>query len=394
MSPKTQNSGTTSGYDVSVIPLILLIVLIGYGSLYPFAWDFASARPFALSLHGGYPDLIENVLLFLPLGLLLGWRWRALARSRATAAFWLGLALCYAVVLQIAQMYLPRTPALVDVLANLVGYLLGWIIGFVAYIVLERRLARLRDNAVTPDLFALLLLLFWIVAELFPLLPTFDVSSLKENVRLLLGIPFWQPRRTMLHLGMTVIGLGSLTVLARSLRLDTLRVPIGLALAAFVMLGKLIFVGQAPGFSVFLGILAGSVVWLALSRLKDARFMFVVMGVALATYLTYALWPLQLLSSPKPFGWLPFTSALNNSIESVIRSTVFEALCFGALLWAAVRTGALLAGSTTVIVLLALGVEWLQAYIPGRTPETTAAAVAVCVAMLLRAMPPKVTRAG
>ncbi|MDP1606049.1 MAG: hypothetical protein Q8L93_05335 [Rhodocyclaceae bacterium] len=195
-----------SGYR---IPVLLLLSLIAYGSLYPFTWNFTTQQAFNYSLAGraGLSDLVENIVLFLPLCWILGWRHQALQCRRVEAAGWLAA-----------------------------------------------------------------------------------------------------------------------------------------IAAAAVLAGKFLFVGQSPGLSVVFGIGVGAV------------------------------------------AWLPFASSLENSIESVIRTTAFECLCFGAILWAATRSGALLGGTTAMVAALAFGCEWEQRYLPGRTPEITALLLAVAMGWLVAAL--------
>ena len=70
----------------------LVLLLIVYGSLFPFRWNFAAPQAFVWGGPVGLTDLVENVLLFLPLGALLGWDGAARARPWRHALVWLVLA--------------------------------------------------------------------------------------------------------------------------------------------------------------------------------------------------------------------------------------------------------------------------------------------------------------
>jgi len=369
------------------IPVLLLLSLITYGSLYPFAWNFTAPQAFDYALTGrpGLSDLVENIILFLPLGWILAWRHQALQCRRVAAVGWLMLALVFAFVLQWLQMYLPRTPALADVLFNLVGYLAGWAAGLATRHALTRltsRQHRLRDT----DRFALLMVVLWLIAELFPLIPTTDLSTVIANLKSLWQLPAWQPRRLALHAGMTVIGLEALAHLLRSMgTAHPVRWLTALAATA-VLAGKFLVVGQSPGLAVVFGIGIGTATWLLIDHAREAQRLALVMAAATALYLLHALWPWQWRDTSTAFSWLPFASSLNNSIESVIRTTAFECLCFGAILWAATRSGALLGGTTALVAVLAFGCEWAQRYLPGRTPEITALLLAVGMGWLVAAL--------
>ncbi|ART54890.1 hypothetical protein CBP35_07375 [Acidovorax carolinensis] len=55
------------------VALALVLLLIAYGSLFPFQWNFTAPQPFIWSGRIGLVDLVENIVLFMPLGGLLGW---------------------------------------------------------------------------------------------------------------------------------------------------------------------------------------------------------------------------------------------------------------------------------------------------------------------------------
>ena len=100
----------SSGFSTAVA---LVLGLIVYGSLYPFQWNLTTPQDFIWSGPIGLMDLIENVILFVPLGGLLGWAARERKRRWVFFAAWFVLSLVVAGALQWLQKYLPRTPALV-----------------------------------------------------------------------------------------------------------------------------------------------------------------------------------------------------------------------------------------------------------------------------------------
>ena len=55
------------------VALALVVLLVAYGSLFPFQWNFNAPQAFIWSGRIGLVDLIENIALFVPLGGLLGW---------------------------------------------------------------------------------------------------------------------------------------------------------------------------------------------------------------------------------------------------------------------------------------------------------------------------------
>jgi len=67
-------------YRIAIGAVLLLIV---YGSLYPLTWDFAHPQDFVVGGRVGLSDLVENVILFMPLGWLLAWHFQGDPRRRS-----------------------------------------------------------------------------------------------------------------------------------------------------------------------------------------------------------------------------------------------------------------------------------------------------------------------
>ena len=371
-----KRQAATAGGRNHGIAVGLLLVLIVYGSLYPLTWNFAAPQDFIFRGPLGLVDVLENVILFLPLGALLAWRdhggggqWRGFVR-------WFVIALVVASVLQWLQKYLPRTPALSDIAFNMLGFVAGWLGGMLSQRSLEQ-LSQRHLKLADADRFALVMVVLWLGAELFPFIPTFDVSSVVDNVKSLWQQDFWQPRRMLLHLGMTVIGLEALAQLLRSIATERLARPlVGIAILG-MLAGKFFIVNQAPGMPVILGIVTGAVLWRSLDQIAAASRLWTVLALATGSYLLYALWPWEWNDFPSAMGWLPFGSSLAGSVEAVVTSVAFESLCFGAIIWAATRNGASLLGITLCTAILAFVCEWVQRYLPGRTSEITSVFLAL-----------------
>lgn len=379
----------SSRHNGSAVALVLFLII--YGSLYPFVWNFEQPQDFIWIAPFGLIDAVENIVLFIPLGAILAWRYHAQEQHGIHFLIWLIIALVVAAGLQWLQIYLPRTPALMDIVFNMIGHILGWGGGL-------RLKARVQDllqqhqQVAQLDRFALLLLVFWLITELFPLIPTFDVSTVWHNVKSLWEQDIWQPRRMGLHIGTTILGLGALAQVLRSLGLDNWTWPLALPTTLIILLGKFIVIGQAPGGAVVLGIVLGLVIWAVMDCASENGRWTALMSIATATYLLDAIWPWQWRAVPMDMVWLPFASSLSSSITGVVSARAFEFLCFGALLWSAVRNGGLLTGLTIFAALVVFLCEWLQCYLPTRTPEMTSPFLVIIVAWLLAALSPKPPR--
>ena len=363
---------------------VLVLLLIVYGSLFPFQWNFAAPQAFIWSGRIGLVDLVENIVLFMPLGGLLGWAGQGRPRKWAFFAAWLVATLVLASALQWLQKFLPRTPALSDVIFNMAGYALGWGAGFVARWRVGHLLNRHQGWA-DADRFTLVLIALWWVAELYPLIPTLDVSSVAQNVKSLWQQDLWQPRRMLLHVGMAVIGLSAIAHLARTAHLAHRAHTLTLLATLAVLAGKFVVVGQSPGMAVVLGIGGGWLLWRWLDAWAPGARWAATAWVALATYLLDAIWPWAWRTPPADMEWMPFASTLSTWVQSAITARAFECLCFGAIFWSTVRNGALLGGMTICTAVLAFACEWTQRYLPTRTAEITSVLLAIGMGSLLSA---------
>ena len=264
------------------------------------------------------------------------------------------------------------------------GFVLGWGAGRVARWRVGHLLSR-HQGWEDADRFTLALIALWWVAELYPLIPTLDVSSVAHNVKSLWQQAWWEPRRMLLHAGMTVMGLAAVAHLARSAHLAQRARPLALLATGAVLAGKIVVVGQSPGMAVVLGIAGGWALWRGMDQWMPRRCWTVTAWVALATYLLDALWPWAWRYPPADMAWVPFASSLSTSVEGAVAARAFEGLCFGAILWGTVRNGALLRGMSISTAMLALACEWMQRYLPTRTAEITAVFMALGMGWLLSA---------
>jgi VanZ family protein len=104
-------------------PVTAVLVLVAAFTLCPLPpWDGARLHFFSIVPQAGvsaWVDFGENVMLYLPIGIVLQARWRRAFRTCGTGAV-------LSLVLELIQFVVPgRDPSLSDVLANTVGALLG-----------------------------------------------------------------------------------------------------------------------------------------------------------------------------------------------------------------------------------------------------------------------------
>lgn len=349
---------------------LLCLLLITHGSAYP--WHFAwPARGVAAAWHdllantalwSGLGDVVGNVALFVPLGVLA---WldlsRAVPRARSRLAVVAGLGILFALLLQWVQFFVPeRVPQLSDVVWNALGLFIG-----VALVSLIGGAAARAMPAREGRGAAMALVACWLVAEWWPLVPTIDWQHVKDALKPLLRDLRWNG---------TSFAEATLMVLAvaRLLRGQRAAAPCLVLLAGAALAGKLFITGQSlsPGRSA--GVAFGLLLALPLSRLDgslSARWLVV---AVLAWIGVDGLRPFELADAPNPFHWLPFTGVLEGSLGANSLALLQLVFWVGVAMLMARDIGARLGPVAVALSLWLLLIEIVQVMLPGRSADTTA----------------------
>jgi len=363
---------------------ILLIVsaLIAYGSLYPFDFTVpgSAADAWGTLLHDwsmttSRGDALGNLALFLPLGFIGVF---AFPGRSPVAVMRLGLfSLFLAAVLQVAQIYFPpRTPAIADVMWNMMGACLGIAAGLVL-----RDSVRLRwqswDRAYAVPL---TLIVLWIAAELLPLVPSLDLQLIKESVKALLALHMSTPD-IVWHAGGVLLAGRALTAIAgRSRALRWLAV-----LIVVVIAGKMLIVTRVLNASTLAGLVLGYGAWGVVS-MRPSRDAVVVCALVIA-YTLKALFPMTLRAVPADFNWLPFAGMLQGSMLINAQVLVESVFVFAGVLGLLRMLGSSVIASSVVLAFWAAALEAAQLYIVGRSPDITEPLLVLLVGNILQRAP-------
>lgn len=279
------------------ILLFLYLVFILYGSFFPFhfsddaalrdllaavvvsPWDFQGHRVFSI------PDLISNVLLGMPFGLLLVIRGLAGTSLPGRIARVAIFDLLLAGGIEIGQLFAPgRTTSILDVSGQVAGGMGGAIGGHFLLRCLGGSLARPVLGALRrrPLLVPLALLVGVLAADaLHPYAVTLDVSSIWESAKAASWVPFRQASRLPWHaivveriLPYAVLA-GLLSAVLHQGGATFSRVPalaLGTAVALGLELGKLFIEGRAPSadhvLAAIIGLAAGRAALPVVRRLR------------------------------------------------------------------------------------------------------------------------------
>ncbi len=363
-------------------------LLIVYGSLYPFS-DWLPAEDMLAFVTAPWPryitrsDVITNVLVYLPLGLLLAHALRYRLRPAWSVLVATLLCLSLSFAMESLQALLPeRVSSRLDLLMNGLGGLGGALLAGL----LEnppgplRRLLALRRERLLPGLstdLGLVALGLWALSQLTPLLLSLDTAPLRKGL-----LPLWTPGFpspfNWLHLVAyfcAIAGLGLfMSILTRSGRNVTL--PFGGFVVA-VLAVKIGMMGRYLALETGLGAALGLALAAALRR-APRPIRAVAGGLALLAGFSLAeLEPaVGVFFSPlQPFNWIPFRGQMHNLAGySEILSLFWPFLALGCL--AAIVTKAkrrrlaAFLGSLLVLAVM-FRLEWQQQFIPGRHADIT-----------------------
>lgn len=360
------------------------VLLIIYGSLFPLtgwqappSWSNPITSPWPTE--GSRADILVNLLAYLPLGLLLSLIGR---RTGMLTGLLLALAAGFALsfFMEFLQEAMPsRVSSVQDIFNNTLGTLAGALLalGLSPGSFTGRRLLNWREQRFAPGTLpnlALVVLLLWAAAELFPYAPSLDLSTLKEGLRPLantLRHPGLFKLSHALTDGCAILGMG---VLARIVAREPV-MPLLFPFVLGVTLLKIMIVGQTLSLEFFCAAVVALVI-LSLLTWQNLRGM-AWLGIAAIVFskIIYELLP---GSTPGvyAFNWIPFAAQVGSlaGMDDLL-GTLWPALGLAVLSrmittglrlrpWVSLVGGGLLFGAW-------FGLEWHQQSLPGRVPDIT-----------------------
>jgi VanZ family protein len=388
---------------------IACALFVFYGGLIPFHFDFdrgaawdklahVSLNPLISPDTGrrvSIPDVVQNILLFLPFGAFGALSLRARRSAAMSIVLVVSIAAVTSTLVETLQLFdVDRTTSLSDVCTNILGALFGAIAGLAAAAFSRLSLLHLRARRLTdvpafyPMLIAVIVLC---VAAWEPFDFTLDVGSLVGKLRALRLDP-WQLGTTRDEgvelLQYTLFGLAA-SFWLRQLGVKSaaaVAAAAGAALAFGLEASQWIIGSRMPGLEDAVVHAVGAIAGSALSRgwphgrssSSWTRALWLLTAIAAAVQL---LSPFELAAVRRPIAWMPF--------ENYYERTTFETLshCFELVLiyfppgFATAASGRRLRSALLIAVIAALLIaaplEYLQGWIVGRYGDVTDVALAV-----------------
>lgn len=366
--------------------LLAVIVLIAYGSLYPFRFEPEAVRGGLLQAiqeltwaRAGRGDRVSNVLLYLPLGFCVYlWLSARLGFARTTlAALALGFSVSFGI--EIAQAYLsPRVPSLKDLALNVSGSALGALAG-AGWLALSSLLPMpSRSEAPRRDPAAILVVALWIGWRWAPFIPRLGLGDLKSALRPLFDPDLhWSAVSAYLCYWL-VVSHTLFSLVRRNVHVEAL-----LILIAAVLIGRLL-VGQ-QGFVpselvAVLLVLPGTIV---IDRLRPAPVQALLAIALCAVVVVERLAPFDFTAAHGSFDVLAPWHWMQAGFP-VHTPTLFQTLFLLAALWWLLRQLQWPAAlASAAIVGLMLAVEMLQAWLPHGAAGSSDPLLAVLVAIVM-----------
>lgn len=362
------------------------LAFLVYASLYPISsFRIPQESPITILFERvaiSKADALTNLLVYLPLGWLLGAGVPGLGRLRA-----LLLGCTFSLTIEYLQAYLPgRVPSVLDWCLNGAGTLLG---AELAY-----RTARIRwpraEGALEPGprtRLGLLAVATWVGAQLFPFVPSADIDYLREGLRPVWHVLSGQARFSWPQTSVYALAILSLSViLLQCLRPTRRSRPFVALFFAAVLVAKVPIITRQLSLEAMVGALIGlAIAW----RLYDSKpprgtvpFLAATGAFVIEELRSGGGGPEAFL----PFNWSPFrnhlTSELVGAADILAGAWPFFALAFVVSGRPGMEPRRAAAAGAVLVFSGVMALEWVQRFVPGRSPDVTDALIAVCAWLL------------
>lgn len=367
--------------------LLFTVLLIVYGSLFPF--HFGARREFPDPLwavthnwpaidRSFYRDLVVNLLLYMPLGVLaFVWLKDKLGPLQAAA-----LSLAAGALLSGSMEFLqafdrPREPSPADIITNTLGTAAGIALARSYESALARLIRHPALKAALQPSGAWLLLLFWAASHTSPFFPSLGLFAFRCKLMALsnLGAVHWMD---VPLIAVDCLAVACLLEAVAGVPASKRLLPLVLLLIPF----QILIQDRNLQLAEVLGAACAGLAWrLGFWRYRSHTSM--VAWLSVAGLIVRGLAPYHFNAAAGPFSWMPFGATLSYDYAAAMQPILAKGFLYGASIWLFWAAGRRHVAPAIGIAALLAAIECAQRYLPGRTAEITDPVYALLLAMML-----------
>lgn len=370
----------------SLIAVAMMVVIV-YGSLYPFVFRTPPGGPGPIATflatwneRPGRADFLANILLYLPFGFFFA------LDSRRGPRFAGGLLLAVlagallSLSMELTQYYDEgRVTSATDFYANTLGTCLG----SVAALAIGGGFRLPFVGEVSANPIPTLLLIAWLSYRMYPYVPTIDLHKYWNALKPIFLTPSLSAydlfRQTAIWLALYAL----IEAIVHRRRSPWL----GLLFALGVMSAKVLIVDTELRVAELAGACLAFIIWLALLGVP-ARPRAAVAGAILCAYVVASrVEPFRFQSSGRAFGWVPFLSLMRGSLQINTLSFLEKFFLYGSALYLLGDAVGRRLPITIFIAVLLFATSWAECYLPGRSAEITDPVMVLIIAAVFGLMP-------
>jgi VanZ family protein len=363
------------------IVTLAMALVIAYGSLYPFDFSLPLAGPGPVQAllatwarKPGRGDFLANVLLYAPLGFFAALT--VTDRLRPTSRFLVPILLgaILSISMELVQYYdVGRDTSAPDVYANVLGSALGALPGMIFGGFFHWPLM----GEITANRIPVLLVLAWAAYRLYPFVPTIDLHKYWNALKPIILTPNFSGYDLFRHTAIWLTIFTLVSKIAATLR-PSLLVPL---FAAIVLSSKILIVSTTLSVAEVAGAVAAYLIWLAFHR-RGRGYLAIVIVLFSATIVAQRLEPFQFTTHSVPFGWIPFRSFMQGSIDVDVLSFLEKFFLYGGLIWLLGEAGLSRRAAAGIVAATLLATSIAETYLPHRSAEITDALMAILIAVI------------
>jgi hypothetical protein len=224
----------------------------------------------------------------------------------------------------------------------------------------------------------------WALSQLAPFVPSVDFGEIKNAIK-----PIWYtvqaPNSFRVRDAATYCcSIAALGIIAQvTMREKSRSIPTFALFAALVLFGKIFVSGRQLSLEALAGLVTGLTLSSVLTVLKRRSCLYAAALLVIAGFAIYEVKPGTTTVISGSFNWVPLGGQLGYELTGF--GTILEGMWpFAALSYLYLllqlhqeRLALCAVCGSVVIFISVLGLEWLQLWIPGRTPDLTQALLAV-----------------